>query len=87
MDRLQPYFQYQVCYGVTDRVTFSNGNWLGADIPETQRKPEDVLTCPLIWDFLSEAGAAGWELISILESPAVRGNSVRTYFLKKSCEG
>ena len=43
----QKQFEYHVCYGVSDRVTFTNSTWLGADIPESQRKQEDILTCPL----------------------------------------
>lgn len=79
----QPQFDYQVCYGVADRVTFANGTWLGADIPESKRKQEDIQTCPLMWEFLNKAGAEGWELVTILETPAVRGSMVRTYFLKR----
>jgi hypothetical protein len=76
-------FDYQVCYGVADRVTFANGTWLGANIPEAQRRQEDVETCPFVWDFLESAGAHGWELVTVLESPAARGATVRTYFLKR----
>ena len=75
-------FEYQVCYGLVDRITFSNGQWLGADIPESKRKPEDVLKCPLMWEYLERAGGDGWELVGVLETPAVKGN-VRTYFLKR----
>lgn len=76
-------FEYQVCYGVADRVTFANGVWLGADIPEAKRKPDDMQTCPLMWEYLQQAGAGGWELVTILETPGVRGTMVRTYFLKR----
>ena len=81
----QRQFEYQVCYGVADRVTFANGEWLGADIPEAKRTQEDIQTCPLMWEFLSRAGAQGWELISLLETPAgPKGDQkVRTYFLKR----
>jgi hypothetical protein len=75
-------FEYQVCYGVVDRVTFSNGQWLGADIPEAQRKASDIEACPFVWDFLEAVGRDGWELITILESPAKNG-VVRTYFFKR----
>jgi len=76
-------FDYQVCYGVGDRVTFANGNWLGPDIPEAERKPQDIQSCPLMWEYLNTAGAHGWELVTILETPAPRGQLVRTYFLKR----
>jgi hypothetical protein len=64
-------------------VSFANGTWLGADIPEATRKQEDLLTCPLMWDFLVRAGEHGWELITVLESPAGKSGNVRTYFLKR----
>jgi hypothetical protein len=78
-------FQYRVCYSVMDRVTFSNGVWLGADIPEAQRKQQDVETCPQIWDHLQQLGEEGWELVTILETPAARpqGLPVRTLYLKR----
>lgn len=78
-------FQYQVCYGVADRVTFANGIWLGADIPESKRRQEDVQTCPLMWEFLAQAGAEGWELITVLETPTgAKGEiKVRTFFMKR----
>ena len=79
----QKRFEYQVCYGVADRVTFANGTWLGADIPEAQRKQTDILKCPLMWEFLARAGADGWELITLLETPAGKVGNVRTYFLKR----
>ena len=75
--------EYQVCYGVYDRVTFANGVWLGADIPEAKRKPKDAETCPLMWEFLAAAGADGWELVSVLETRSGSGELVRTYFLKR----
>lgn len=81
----QQTFEYLVCYGVADRVTFSNGVWLGADIPESKRKADDIQTCPLMWEFLTQVGAEGWEMVTILESPGARGTSVRTYFLKRAC--
>ena len=76
-------FDYQVCYGVGDRVTFANGTWLGPDIPESERKQEDIQKCPLMWEYLNRAGADGWELVTIHETPAARGNLIRTYFLKR----
>lgn len=81
----QKQFEYQVCYGLVDRVTFANGTWLGADIPESKRKQEDVLTCPLMWEYLAEAGTNGWELVTILETPTGHkgDQKVRTYFLKR----
>ena len=74
-------FEHQVCYGVGDRVTFANGVWLGADIPDAKRKQADALTCPLMWEYLARAGAEGWELITALD--ILGGKGVRHFFLKR----
>lgn len=78
-------FQHQVCYSVLDRVTFANGVWQGANIPEAERRPEDIQACPLVWDYLQRAGADGWELVCVLETPnAAKGQPwVRTLYLKR----
>jgi hypothetical protein len=78
-------FQHQVCYSVIDRVTFANGVWQGADIPESQRQQKDVETCPFIWDYLQRAGAEGWELVCVMENPnPAKGQPwVRTIYLKR----
>lgn len=78
-------FQHQVCYSVLDRVTFVNGVWQGNDIPESERQPKDVEACPIVWDYLQQAGAAGWELVCVLETPhQVKGQPwVRTLYLKR----
>jgi hypothetical protein len=83
MSHEQKRFEYQVCYGVADRITFANGTWLGADIPESKRKQEDIQTCPLMWEHLNSAGIEGWELLTVLETPSGRGGAVRTYFLQR----
>ncbi len=77
--------EYQVCYGVDDRVTFVNGVWIGDDIPEEKRKTKDLETCPFMWEFLASAGADGWELVTVLETDCrpMKGGRVRTYFLKR----
>lgn len=79
-------YQHQVCYSVLDRVTFVNGVWQGADIPESKRRQEDIQACPLVWEYLQHAGAEGWELVCVLETPSVvKGQySVRTLYLKRS---
>ena len=79
-------FQHQVCYSILDRVTFVNGVWQGADIPEPERQQKDVEDCPLVWDYLDQAGAEGWELVCVLETPNVAKGQpwVRTIFLKRA---
>lgn len=79
------HFQHQVCYSVLDRVTFVNGEWQGADIPESERTQDDIQACPLVWDYLQCAGEEGWELVCVLETtgPARNQNTVRTLYLKR----
>ncbi len=78
-------FEHQVVYSVMDRVTFSNGEWLGADIPEAERVQKDVETCPLVWEYLAQSGVLGWELVCVLETVAQVKNQpyVRTLYLKR----
>jgi hypothetical protein len=78
-------FEHQVRYSVLDRVTFVDGVWQGEDIPEAKRRQNDVEACPLVWDYLHRAGAEGWELVSVVETPnAAKGQPwVRTLFLKR----
>jgi hypothetical protein len=82
-------FQHQVCYSVSDRVTFVNGVWQGADVPEAERTHQDVEACPLVWDYLQRAGAVGWELVCVLETHTVVNGQpfVRTLFLKRERPG
>lgn len=79
-------FEHLVCYSVGDWMTFANGQWLGADIPEAKRKKEDVKTAPIIWEYLNHAGSEGWELVAVIESSAGQGQFVRTYYLKREAE-
>lgn len=79
-------FEHLVLYSVMDRITFANGEWLGADIPEAERVPKDVEACPLVWEYLNQAGAEGWELVSVLETASQVKNQphVRTFFMKRA---
>lgn len=79
-------FEHLVLYSVMDRITFANGQWLGADIPEGERVPKDVEACPMFIDYLNQAGAEGWELVSVLETISqVKGQPhVRTFFMKRA---
>ena len=82
-------FQYQVCWSLSDHVTFVNGKWQGEDIPEAERQQKDMEGCPRVWDCLQCAGAEGWELVWILETPlgATKGpQHKQTLFLKRELE-
>lgn len=79
--------EYQVCYSVEDRVTMVNGQWQGGEIPESNRKQEDLRSCPLVWDYLNEVGDLGWVLVTVLETRMEGPQGprfVRTLYLKRS---
>ncbi|GEM_PF-1462113 len=61
-------FEYQVCRVNFHRVTFVNEKWQGAAVPESKRKTEDIESCPLLWDYLKQAGQEGWELVSAVNA-------------------
>lgn len=64
-------FEYLVVYQDNDRVLTANGNWQG-----TTDKGEDGDTdsCPTLFDYLSEAGAQGWDLVAV--DPEETGTAV-----------
>ena len=51
-------FEYLVVFMKHDRVLTANGHWQGT-------VEEDEASCPSLFDYLSEAGAQGWELVSL----------------------
>ena len=55
-------FEYLVVFMKDDRVLTANGHWQG-----TVDRGEDgaAESCPSLFDYLGEAGAQGWELVSI----------------------
>ena len=55
-------FEYLVVFMKSDRVLTANGHWQGT----TERGQDgDSESCPSLFDYLSEAGAQGWELVCI----------------------
>ncbi|MCB9674181.1 MAG: hypothetical protein H6737_03640 [Alphaproteobacteria bacterium] len=51
-------FEYLVVFMKHDRVLTANGHWQG----ET---PHDEESCPSLFEYLSSAGAQGWELVAV----------------------
>ncbi|MFH2006752.1 MAG: hypothetical protein ABI333_09220 [bacterium] len=80
-------YEYRVCQTQGAAVTFVNGEWQGAGTPEDAATSNDPLAeCPLLWDYLNEAGHDGWELVAT----AVRHpeqSSVEVLYLKKDRYG
>lgn len=55
-------FEYLVVFVRGDRVLTSNGHWQG-EVPQGEAGDED--SCPDLFAWLSDAGAQGWELVSL----------------------
>jgi hypothetical protein len=57
-------FEYQVCQTQFSRVTFVNGEWQGT-VPLSSGNWQAALdSCAEIWDYLNQAGRAGWQLVT-----------------------
>lgn len=54
-------YEYRVCHVLEDRVTFANGAWLGKD----SEVGASLQSCPFVWEYLQEVGAAGWDLAGV----------------------
>ncbi len=55
-------FEYLVVYVEQDRVLTANGHWQGTVEAEEEGANE---SCPMLFDYLEEAGAQGWELVTL----------------------
>ena len=64
-------YEYQVCSVQYGRVTFVNGRWRGS-IPMGEDTNASLESCPNVWEYLQEAGRAGWELVSVITHPQER---------------
>lgn len=70
-------FEYLVVYMENDRVLTANGHWQG----EVERGQEgDVESCPSLFDYLANAGAQGWELVTL--DPEAR-HTAQLYFKRQ----
>ena len=55
-------FEYLVVFLQNDHVVSANGHWQGT---VERGETGDVESCPTLFDYLAEAGAQGWELVSL----------------------
>lgn len=69
-------FEYQVCSVQYGRVTFVNGAWHGS-APFSTDTSAALESCPNVWDYLREAGQAGWELVSVVSHPQAQSEAVQ----------
>ena len=67
-------FEYLVVDVDHDRVRTANGHWQGT---VESGSPGDHQSCPVLFEYLADAGAQGWELVSV--DPEDRGTA-RLYF-------
>ena len=80
-------FEYRVCQTQFGRVTFVNGAWQGQVSLGSGDSQAALDSCPEVWDYLTRAGASGWELIAAVNTNVseIEGGSQLTYqfFLKR----
>ena len=57
-------FEYLVCQTQFSRVTFANGQWQGTVAISSGNSQAALDSCPEVWDYLEQAGRAGWQLIT-----------------------
>ncbi len=76
-------FEYQILQSQNAAVTFVNGQWQGEGSPQQATEAADPLAgCPVLWDYLDQAGEQGWELIASSPHPR-EGVTVEVLYLKK----
>ena len=57
-------FEYLVCQTQFSRVTFVNGEWQGTVALKSGDWQAALDSCPQVWDYLNQAGRAGWQLVT-----------------------
>ena len=57
-------FEYLVCQTQFSRVTFANGEWQGSVALNSGDSQAALDSCPQVWDYLNQAGRAGWQLVT-----------------------
>jgi len=67
--------EYLVCQTQYSRVTFVNGAWQGRVPLESGDSQAALDSCPWMWDYLNEAGHAGWELVTVANSAITNSES------------
>ncbi|MCF7975593.1 MAG: hypothetical protein K9N55_17385 [Phycisphaerae bacterium] len=82
-------FEYRVCTVQFSRVTFVNAVWMGkVQIADGNADVIVVNSCPMMYEYLQDAGNDGWELVACLsQRSGVNSNmsddTTQTLFLKK----
>ena len=61
-------FEYLVCQTQFSRVTFANGEWQGSVALNSGDTQKALDSCPDVWLYLNQAGRAGWQLITAVNS-------------------
>jgi len=79
-------FEYQVWNVQGAHVAWINGAWQGkGDKPDLNRQAAALDSTPMVWDVLQKAGAAGWELVAVVDQSDPQTNTAHyVLFLKRS---
>lgn len=72
-------YEYQVALVLQNRVTLVNGKWQGS-LAEDQGGA--IESCPLVWDYLNETGAWGWELVTVVGQESAL-NPMQSLYLRR----
>ncbi len=77
-------YEYRVCQAQFSRVTYVNGAWIG-QLSETFSDAQKALdSCPEVWDYLDQAGAEGWELVTVTTRTQEGGQIVDVLYLRRA---
>jgi hypothetical protein len=80
---MTPTFEYRVCLVQQSRVTFVDGAWAG-QVPQDQANVQVAFnSCPVVWDYLDQAGAQGWELVAANSRTESGSQPIEILYLKR----
>src|SRR4029078_3662744 len=75
-------FEYLVCQTQYSRVTFANGEWQGTVALSSGDSQAALDSCPQVWDYLAQAGRAGWQLVTAANATITQeGETSHAYYL------
>jgi len=77
-------FEYRVCLVQGSRVTFVNGAWQGRKAIEPADPETSMDSCPEKWEYLTTAGADGWELVAVAPLTHLQDQHAQELYLRRA---